>query len=134
MLYPCISLLQQWQWHQPQIWCRKTGGQPGRGATDGHRLRWRLTNFGGPSIIAHLRSLPSRAVLQTHHPGWQEVVWDEASVLNLIQTDFPWFLSTYRTYPKRVQRSDVSRYMILYKYGGVYLDADVSCSYQESRC
>lgn len=65
-------------------------------------------------------------VLQTHHPGWQEVIWDEAAVLLLIQQDFPWFLDTYLSYPRLVQRSDVSRYMVLYKYGGVYLDADVS--------
>lgn len=63
---------------------------------------------------------------QTHHPGWQEVVWDEAAVLDLIQSDFPWFLRTYLSYPRLVQRSDVMRYMVLYKYGGVYLDADVS--------
>jgi mannosyltransferase OCH1-like enzyme len=64
--------------------------------------------------------------LQTHHPGWQEVIWEEAAVLGLIQQDFPWFLDTYLSYPRLVQRSDVSRYMVLYKYGGVYLDADVS--------
>lgn len=43
-----------------------------------------------------------------------------------MQEDFPWFLSTYLSYPRLVQRSDVMRYMVLYKYGGVYLDADVS--------
>lgn len=68
--------------------------------------------------------------LQTHHPGWQEVIWDEAAVLDLIQQDFPWFLTTYLSYPKLVQRSDVVRYMVLYKYGGVYLDADVSSRLQ----
>lgn len=54
------------------------------------------------------------------------MIWDEAAVLRLIQQDFPWFLDTYLSYPRLVQRSDVSRYMVLYKYGGVYLDADVS--------
>jgi mannosyltransferase OCH1-like enzyme len=47
-------------------------------------------------------------------------------VLQLAQEDFPWVLPAYLTYPKLVQRSDIARYMILYKYGGVYLDADVS--------
>jgi mannosyltransferase OCH1-like enzyme len=64
--------------------------------------------------------------VQTQNPGWQEVIWDEAAVLKLIQDDFPWFLDTYLSYPRLVQRSDVMRYMVLYKYGGVYLDADVS--------
>lgn len=64
--------------------------------------------------------------MQTHNPGWQEVVWDEAAVLQLMQEDFPWFATTYLSYPRLVQCSDVMRYMVLYKYGGVYLDADVS--------
>lgn len=63
--------------------------------------------------------------VQTHNPNWQEIVWDAAAVLKLVQEDFPWFLPTYVSYPKLVQRSDVTRYMVLYKYGGVYLDADV---------
>lgn len=54
------------------------------------------------------------------------MLWDEAAVLQLMQDDFPWFLQTYLSYTRRVQRSDVMRYMVLYKYGGVYLDADVS--------
>lgn len=68
---------------------------------------------------------------QAHNPGWQEVVWDEAAVLRLIQDDFPWFLPTYLSYPRLVQRSDAMRYMALYKYGGVYLDADVSVAAQQ---
>lgn len=70
--------------------------------------------------------VPPRCALQTHNPSWHEVVWDEAAVLKLIAEDFPWFMPAYLSYPRRVQRSDVSRYMVLYKYGGVYLDADVS--------
>ena len=53
-------------------------------------------------------------------------MWDEAAVLGLITTDYPWFLQAYLSYPKLVQRSDVARYMMLHKHGGVYLDADVS--------
>lgn len=54
------------------------------------------------------------------------IVWDAAAVLHLAEEDFPWLLPTYLAYPKLVQRSDIARYMILYRYGGVYLDADVS--------
>eukprot|EP00879_Flechtneria_rotunda_P025641 GHRR01027270.1.p1 GENE.GHRR01027270.1~~GHRR01027270.1.p1 ORF type:complete len:525 (+),score=215.07 GHRR01027270.1:244-1818(+) len=67
------------------------------------------------------------ASCKTHNPMWQEIIWDEAAVMTLIQEDFPWFLPTFLSYPKLVQRSDVTRYMILYKHGGVYLDADVEC-------
>jgi hypothetical protein len=63
---------------------------------------------------------------QTHNPGWRELVWDEAAVLELVCSHFPWFLPTYLAYAQRVQRSDVARYMVLHTHGGVYLDADVS--------
>lgn len=78
---------------------------------------------------SQMHTLTAYFGLQTQNPGWHEVVWDEAAVLDLIQQDFPWFLPTYLSYPKLVQRSDVMRYLVLYKYGGVYLDADVSTAY-----
>lgn len=63
--------------------------------------------------------------MQIHNPGWDQIIWDEAAVLEMIRQDYPWFLPTFLSYPKLVQRSDVTRYMILHKHGGVYLDADV---------
>jgi len=82
------------------------------------------------ALLCLLPDFRALLLLQTHHPGWQEVIWDEASVLDLMQQDFPWFLPTYLSYPRLVQRSDVMRYMVLYKYGGVYLDADVSACWE----
>jgi mannosyltransferase OCH1-like enzyme len=43
----------------------------------------------------------------------------------MITDEFPWFLAAYMSYTRRVQRSDVARYMLLYLHGGLYLDADV---------
>jgi mannosyltransferase OCH1-like enzyme len=51
------------------------------------------------------------------------MVWDEADVLGLIREEYPWFLSTYQTYRQHVIRSDLARFVILHKHGGVYLDA-----------
>jgi mannosyltransferase OCH1-like enzyme len=67
--------------------------------------------------------------MQVHNSDWQEIVWDAAAVLQLAAEHFPWMLPVYNAYPKLVQRSDIARYMILYKHGGVYLDADVSGSH-----
>ncbi|KAI8470684.1 MAG: hypothetical protein J3K34DRAFT_521116 [Monoraphidium minutum] len=64
---------------------------------------------------------------ETHHPGWEVRYWDDRSVVALIKSDFAFFLPTFRSYKQVVQRSDAARWLILYKYGGVYIDNDVEC-------
>jgi hypothetical protein len=64
----------------------------------------------------------NKTTTKTHHPGWEVRYWDDRSVLALIRRDFPWFLGTYRSYRQAVQRSDAARWLILYEYGGVYID------------
>ncbi len=44
----------------------------------------------------------------------------------LVSSHFSWFLDTYLGYPKNIQRCDVIRYMLMYQYGGVYSDLDVT--------
>ena len=44
------------------------------------------------------------------------------------QNEYPWFLSTYISYPYDIQRVDAIRYFILHKYGGVYVDLDIGCN------
>jgi mannosyltransferase OCH1-like enzyme len=39
----------------------------------------------------------------------------------LIASKFPWFLSTFKSYPYGIQRADALRYFVLYEYGGIYL-------------
>jgi len=52
-------------------------------------------------------------------------LWTDEDNRNLIQTDFPWFLEKFDSYPHGIQRADAVRYFIGYKYGGVYSDLDV---------
>ncbi|KIZ05354.1 hypothetical protein MNEG_2602 [Monoraphidium neglectum] len=66
-------------------------------------------------------------MMQTHHPGWEVRYWDDRSVLSLIKSDFAFFLPTFKSYKQVVQRSDAARWLILYKFGGVYIDNDVEC-------
>ena len=51
-------------------------------------------------------------------------LWNETDVLNLLKTDFYWLIDTYHGYVYDVQRTDMARYLILYKYGGIYIDMD----------
>ena len=55
------------------------------------------------------------------------VLWDRSKIERFLQEDFPWFLDTYRSYPYDVQRADAARYFIMYAFGGLYMDMDISC-------
>ncbi len=62
------------------------------------------------------------------NPGYTIMVWNEAKLDHLYKEHFPWFLPTYRSYRYGpIQRNDVSRYFLLYHFGGVYIDMDISC-------
>lgn len=57
--------------------------------------------------------------------GYNYQFWSDKDNRNLIETDFPWFLETYDSYPKPIQRVDAARLFILYKFGGIYVDLDI---------
>jgi mannosyltransferase OCH1-like enzyme len=58
------------------------------------------------------------------HPEWKIYIWNESKIktLSLINSDI------YELKNKRYnQKSDIIRLEILYRYGGVYVDADIYC-------
>ena len=59
------------------------------------------------------------------HPEWEYKLWTDNDNRNLIKDFFPDFLSIYDSFKYNIQRADMIRYFILYKYGGVYSDLDV---------
>lgn len=72
--------------------------------------------------------------IQASHDNWKLLLdpldytiklWTEQDVLRLIQTSYPWLLSTYQSYPYNIQRADVARLAVLHAKGGMYADLDV---------
>lgn len=61
------------------------------------------------------------------NPGWEIRFYDDEACLNFVKQHFPEYLKAYVSLPKSVERSDFFRYMIIYKYGGVYTDIDTEC-------
>tara|TARA_R110002020_G_scaffold94773_1_gene227735 strand:+ start:1111 stop:1722 length:612 start_codon:yes stop_codon:yes gene_type:complete len=51
--------------------------------------------------------------------------WNEEEVEELIETDYPEFWDTYQEFPQKIMKVDFARYIILHKFGGIYLDMDV---------
>jgi len=54
-------------------------------------------------------------------------LWTDAELENFVADRYPWLLATYLAYPYPIQRADVARYLLLYHYGGIYVDLDVGC-------
>eukprot|EP00298_Acanthocystis_sp_HF-20_P003609 c13960_g1_i1.p1 GENE.c13960_g1_i1~~c13960_g1_i1.p1 ORF type:complete len:348 (+),score=59.96 c13960_g1_i1:97-1140(+) len=65
-----------------------------------------------------------------YNPDWEYKLWNATESRNLIATEYEWFLTTYDSYKTPIQRIDAVRYFILFHYGGVYADLDISCAHK----
>ncbi len=61
------------------------------------------------------------------HPNWLYYFWDKNKIDHFLRTYFQDFISYYNSYIFPVQRWDAIRYLILYIYGGMYVDFDYEC-------
>ena len=55
------------------------------------------------------------------HPDWEYMLWTEENIPKLI--NYKHFVATYKLSGK----ANIVRYELLYRYGGVYIDADARC-------
>lgn len=58
------------------------------------------------------------------HPDWEFKLWREHEVIALIKENVPEFLETFTNYEEPIKKHDSARIIILYLFGGVYLDQD----------
>ncbi|MEM7061700.1 MAG: glycosyltransferase [Cyanobacteria bacterium P01_B01_bin.77] len=65
--------------------------------------------------------------IKRNNPDYDYRLWTDRDNRQLIQDQYPWFLSTYDSYTHGIERVDAVRYFILYTYGGVYIDLDMEC-------
>lgn len=64
-----------------------------------------------------------RSVIRAN-PGWRYTLLTDADNRSLCARYFPEYLATYDAFPHPIQRADAIRYVVLYLYGGIYLDLD----------
>ena len=64
------------------------------------------------------------ASLKHWHPHWQYMWWSDNDLHTLIQSDYSWLLPVYLKC-SNIQRSDIGRYCILHRHGGMYVDTDM---------
>lgn len=61
------------------------------------------------------------------NPHYEYTIWDDADNRMFIESQFPWFLECFDSYPAEIFRADAIRYFYLYSYGGLYADLDTEC-------
>ncbi len=77
----------------------------------------------GPSKILQDMSI----TWKKKHPKWEYKFWNKKSIdcfINNVGLDVS---NVYKSLPFNIQRWDMIRYLILYQYGGLYVDMDYEC-------
>jgi len=59
--------------------------------------------------------------------GWIIKVYDEDDAQEIISKYFPQILPIYNSYPHYVQKADLFRVLLVYIFGGFYMDMDMYC-------
>ena len=57
-------------------------------------------------------------------PEFKHIMWTDEMIYNFVSNFFPQYYDTFMSYPYMINRIDMFRYMILYVYGGIYIDMD----------
>jgi mannosyltransferase OCH1-like enzyme len=58
---------------------------------------------------------------------YQYILWTDEDMIQFVKKEFPHLYELYTSYKYDIQRCDAFRYLVLYKYGGIYLDMDIVC-------
>eukprot|EP01084_Bolivina_argentea_P114782 204285_1 len=77
------------------------------------------------NIPSHFRSTISKWKLQ--YPNWEFILWNNITSRNLVVDSYPHFLELYDSFPKDkwISRADMIRYLVIHKFGGLYIDLDI---------
>ncbi|KAI9095103.1 hypothetical protein DFS34DRAFT_185994 [Phlyctochytrium arcticum] len=65
---------------------------------------------------------------RTKNPDWVHVVWDEVDMINFVTDVYPDILPYMLALRTLTERSDLWRYLVLFTYGGIFVDQDTYCN------
>jgi len=71
--------------------------------------------------------LESQKSCKALHPDYKYILWTDDDMDKFVKREYPNFYKVYISYKYDIQRCDVFRYLVLFKYGGIYLDLDIIC-------
>lgn len=73
------------------------------------------------------RELAFKAHCEDINPKYSTRFYENEASRNFVSEHYPQFITLYDDLDENVMRADMWRYLVLHKYGGVYLDFDVEC-------
>lgn len=76
---------------------------------------------------AEIESKEFRNHCRQLNPDYELITYDDIMSRRFIARDYPEWLELYDSLEVPVMRADLWRYLILHRYGGVYMDGDVDC-------
>ena len=62
-----------------------------------------------------------------NHPNWKYCFWNKTSIEQFMEIEFPELIESYKSFAYDVERWDIIRYLIIYRFGGLYVDMDYEC-------
>jgi hypothetical protein len=75
-----------------------------------------------PRIINYIRDENAKLLKSL---GYEIILWTDKMILKLINDEYPDFYKIYNSARTGVQRGDIARILLIYHYGGIYIDLDV---------
>ena len=63
--------------------------------------------------------------LISKNPNYNYYIWNKTKIYYLIKIFYPKYLDLYLNFKYMIQKIDFAKYLILYHYGGFYIDLDV---------
>ena len=61
---------------------------------------------------------------RTQYTDWEYTFWNTETAIEFVHQEFSQYTELYNAFPYDVQRVDLLKYLILLKFGGVYIDID----------
>jgi mannosyltransferase OCH1-like enzyme len=66
--------------------------------------------------------------IKRHNSHYQHIIYDDSDCDRFIKDHFPEYYNIYVNLKIPVQKADFWRYLVIYKYGGIYMDMDCICT------
>lgn len=60
-------------------------------------------------------------------PDWKYEFWNDSRIYSFVKQNYSEYLPIFKDFKYNIQRWDSVRYLILYHYGGMYVDFDTEC-------
>ena len=91
------------------------------------RVHFFFLDIGLGTLDDHPEYLKNIDTLAKYNPRSDIYIWDEPKLDSLVKTYYPKLKTFWDGFPSTFYKIDFGRYLVLKKFGGMYLDLDMEC-------